>query len=98
MKASGSASFRRTRAPEAPFLRWQAIRQAPAPAFARAAAELEPRARFAKVDTEAHPELAARYGIRAIPTTVLFRGGQEVARVSGAMDHPRLVQWVSQHL
>jgi thioredoxin 2 len=56
-----------------------------APQFERAARMLAPRARFAKVDTEAHPGLAARYAIRGIPTTIVFRGGREVARQSGAM-------------
>lgn len=77
---------------------WCGPCRAMAPAFARAATELAPRARFTKVDTEANPELAARFGIRAIPTTVLFRQGREVARISGALDHPRLVDWVSRHL
>jgi len=65
-----------------------------APVFVQAAAELEPRVRLAKVDTERDQALAARYGIRSIPTMVLFKQGKEVARVSGAMDLPRLLQWV----
>lgn len=69
-----------------------------APVFAQAADRLEPKVRFAKVDTEANPQLAARFGIRAIPTTILFRGGAEVARMSGAMDLGNLERWVSQHL
>jgi len=48
----------------------------------------------AKVDTEANPSLAQRFGIRSIPTTVLFRGPIEVARQSGAMPAPMLDQWV----
>src|SRR5581483_2506441 len=54
-----------------------------APQFERAAAELEPGARLAKLDTEAAPEVAARYGIRSIPTVIAFRGGREIARQSG---------------
>ncbi len=64
-----------------------------APAFERAAAELEPRVRLAKVDTEGEPGLAARFGIRSIPTLVAFKGGKEVARQSGAMDFAGLVSW-----
>ncbi len=67
-----------------------------APVFAQAAADLAPRVRLAKVDTEAEQGLASRYNIRSIPTMVLFKGGREVARVSGAMDLPRLKQWVQQ--
>lgn len=51
-----------------------------APAFAQAAAQLEPRVRMAKVDTEGEPALGAQFGIRSIPTLALFRGGREVAR------------------
>ena len=39
----------------------------------------------AKIDTEALPNVAARFGIRSIPTMILFRGGKESARLSGAM-------------
>jgi thioredoxin 2 len=65
-----------------------------APAFERAAADLEPRVRLAKVDTQAEPALAARFGIRGIPTLVAFRGGREVARQAGAMDAAGIVSWV----
>ena len=64
-----------------------------APAFERAAAELEPHVRLAKVNTEAEPGLASRFGIRAIPTLVAFRGGKEIARQPGAMDLAGLVSW-----
>ncbi|MCB1886322.1 MAG: thioredoxin TrxC [Rhodocyclaceae bacterium] len=64
-----------------------------APAFEAAAALLEPGMRLAKVDTEAEPSLAARFGIRSIPTLVLIRGGREVARQAGAMDTGGIVQW-----
>lgn len=43
------------------------------------------RVLIAKVDTEALPDIAGRYGIRSIPTLVLFRSGREACRVSGAM-------------
>ncbi len=69
-----------------------------APEFARAARDLEPRVRLGKLDTERNQDIAARYGIRSIPTTILFQGGREVARISGAMDHQRLVGWVRQHV
>jgi thioredoxin 2 len=65
-----------------------------APQFARVAATLEPRLRFAKLDTEAAQEIAARYAIRSIPTLIVFRGGREVARQSGAMDSGALTRWL----
>ena len=67
-----------------------------APVFAEAAGALEPRIRLAKVDTEAAPGIAARFGIRSIPTMVLVSKGREMARVSGAMPLPRLLAWVRQ--
>jgi thioredoxin 2 len=39
----------------------------------------------AKVDTDALPDVAGRYGIRSIPTIILFRDGKEAKRVMGAM-------------
>ncbi|MBK9160017.1 MAG: thioredoxin TrxC [Nitrosomonadales bacterium] len=64
-----------------------------APAFAQAAAQLEPEMRLAKLDTEQAQELAARYNIRSIPTLALFRNGQEIARQAGAMDTAGIVRW-----
>jgi len=64
-----------------------------APAFERAAAELEPLTRLARVNTEAEPGLAARFGIRSIPTIIAFRSGKEIARQSGAMELAGLVSW-----
>jgi len=54
--------------------------------------------RVGKLDTEAAPDIAARYGIRSIPTLILFRQGQEVARVSGAMSLPQLEAWLGQQM
>jgi thioredoxin 2 len=66
--------------------------------FEAAAAELEPRVRLAKVDTEAEQRIAMRYGIRSIPTMILFRDGKEAARTAGAMDRSAIVRWAQQHL
>jgi len=64
-----------------------------APHFVQAAGQLEPKVRLAKVDTEAEQALGAQFGIRSIPTLVLFRGGREVARQAGAMSSADIVQW-----
>jgi thioredoxin 2 len=69
-----------------------------APAFEAAAARLEPHARLAKVNTEEAQGLAARFGIRSIPTLAVFRGGQEIARQAGAMDTAALVSWMRPYL
>jgi thioredoxin 2 len=68
-----------------------------APAYEQAAAQLEPQVRLAKVDTEAVPNLGARFNIRSIPTLALFRGGREVARQAGAMGAADIVRWVKAH-
>jgi len=69
-----------------------------APAFEQVAADLRGRAQLAKVNTEVDSTLANQYGIRSIPTLVLFRDGQETARMSGAQDASRLRAWISQFL
>lgn len=69
-----------------------------APAFTAAAGQLEPNVRLGKVDTEAEQAVAARYGIRSIPTLILFSKGREVARQSGAMPTTAIVAWVRQAL
>ena len=65
-----------------------------APAYAQAAAQLEPNVRVVKVDTEAEQALGAKYAIRSIPTLALFKGGREVARQSGAIGAAEIVRWV----
>jgi len=67
-----------------------------APIFEQAARELEPRVRLAKLDTEAEQQLGSLWGIRSIPTLLLFRDGHEVARMSGALPLNQLKQWLLQ--
>lgn len=68
------------------------------PVFSQAAAQLEPRVRFLKVDTEAEQQLSTRLGIRSIPTLILFDKGTEQAREMGALDLQTLIRWINQHL
>ena len=68
-----------------------------APGYEQAAAQLEPKVRLAKVDTEAVRSLGARFNIRSIPTLALFKGGREVARQAGAMGAADIVRWVKAH-
>jgi thioredoxin 2 len=77
---------------------WCSPCHAMAPGFERAAAAMKTRARFAKVDTEAAQGVAARYGIRSIPTLILFKQGQETARTSGAMDARGIQSWLERAL
>ena len=64
-----------------------------APAFQQAAADLEPRVRLVKLNTETAQAIAAQFGIQSIPTLVLFRNGKEIARQPGAMGAADIVRW-----
>lgn len=75
---------------------WCGPCKAMAPQFAAAAASM-PEVRFVKVDTDAAPKVSARLQIRSIPTLLLFRGGSEVARTSGALSAAAIVDWVRSH-
>jgi len=75
---------------------WCGPCRAMAPAFASAAGKLRTRVRFAKVDTEQAPVLSSRFAIRSIPTLILFQDGQEVKRVSGALDEATLTRFALQ--
>ena len=77
---------------------WCAPCRSMAPAFDQAAAMLHPRVILAKCDTQEEQEIADRMRIQGVPTLVLFRGGQELARVSGARSAADLVAWTRQHL
>jgi thioredoxin 2 len=77
---------------------WCGPCRAMAPQFERAAQQLEPRVRLAKVNTDEQQALARRHNIRGIPTMILFHHGREVARQSGTMDSNRIERWVSQAL
>ncbi len=63
-----------------------------APEVARLAGSRSGEALVAKVDTEALPDVAGRYGIRSIPAFVVFRGGREAGRATGAMPADRLAR------
>lgn len=69
-----------------------------APVFMQAATQLEPEVRLAKVNTEEEQSLAIQFGIRSIPTLMVFQQGRERARIAGAMDLANLVAWTRQQL
>ncbi len=68
-----------------------------APHFANAASQ-RPGTRFVKVDSDASPKASAQYQVRSIPTIALFLKGKEIARASGAMAAPQLLQWLDTQL
>ena len=69
-----------------------------APHYEEATRRLETKARFAKVNSDEQPSLSARFGIRGIPTLIVFKQGQEIARQSGAMELGGLLRWLQPHL
>ena len=69
-----------------------------APLMDQLADEYGDRVKVLKLDLDANQAVAKRYGIRSIPTLILFRGGKEVARRSGSSDLGSLTRWVDQAL
>jgi thioredoxin 2 len=65
-----------------------------APHFEAVAKKLHTRLRFAKLNTQDEPGPASRFNIRSIPTTIVFKNGQPVARQSGLMDTGTLSRWL----
>jgi thioredoxin 2 len=65
-----------------------------APEVAEAAKSMAGRAVVLKVDTEAHPALAERFGVTGIPNFAVIRGGRVVFQQAGYVRHPQLVQWL----
>ena len=56
------------------------------------------KVRIAKLDVDANPVTAGRFGVRAIPTMILFKNGREAQRLVGYMPKERLLQQLSPHL
>lgn len=77
---------------------WCGPCRAMAPMFAEAAKQLHGRAILGKLDTEAETAIAARFGIRSIPTLAIFKGGRELTREAGARPTADIVRWVEAHL
>lgn len=75
---------------------WCGPCRAMAPVFEQATRSLEPRARFVKVDVDANPQLATRFGVQGIPALFAFRGGEVAARHAGVADLALLRGWVDQ--
>lgn len=76
---------------------WCGPCRAMAPEFAKAAKALAPSVRLMKLNTEDHPDIPARAGIRGIPALVLYRDGREIARLAGARPAADIVAFARQH-
>jgi thioredoxin 2 len=77
---------------------WCGPCRAMSPVLDRVADERRTELQVGKINTDEQQELAARFGIRSIPTLVLFRGGKEVARRSGSSDFRSLSSWLDESL
>jgi thioredoxin 1 len=69
-----------------------------APHVAAIADEYEGQLSVAKLDVDENPTIPGRYGIIGIPTLMLFKGGEVVARITGAMPKDRIVAALMPHL
>jgi len=69
-----------------------------APAFAEAAGVLAPGVKLAKLNTEQAQGISMQFGIRSIPSLLLFYNGREINRMAGATNAAGIVQWTKQNL
>jgi thioredoxin len=71
---------------------WCGPCQMMAPILEQVNAQLKPKLRVVKIDTDKYPQLASQYQIHALPTLVLFKEGKPVDRIEGVVQAPQLVQ------
>lgn len=69
-----------------------------APQFHQAAALLEPQVRLLKLDIDQAPAVAARYGVRSIPSLLLIHRGELISQMAGAQSAQALVRWTRSHV
>ncbi|GAB2910497.1 thioredoxin TrxA [Paralcaligenes ginsengisoli] len=69
-----------------------------APLLEAAAQEYQGRVTIAKVDVDANPDTAAKFGIRGIPTLMLFKGGKAAATKVGALSKSQLTSFLDESL
>lgn len=103
MELDGPAHDKAVRGDDLPLIvdywaAWCGPCRAMAPEFAKAAQSLAPRVRFAKLDTEANPQISARARIQGIPALILYRRGREIGRLTGARPASQIVDFVRSHL
>jgi len=73
---------------------WCGPCRAAAPEVARTAQDMAGKAIVLKVDTEAHPELAARFHVSGIPNFVVLSGGRQRFQQAGLVGHEQMEQWL----
>ena len=73
---------------------WCGPCKAAAPEVARTARDMAGKALVLKVDTEAQPQLSARFAVRGIPNFVVLAGGKSVFQQAGLVGHEQMEQWL----
>lgn len=73
---------------------WCGPCRAAAPEVARTAQNMAGKAVVLKVDTERHPDLAARFGVQGIPNFIVLAGGRPVFQQAGLVGHEQMEQWL----
>ena len=68
------------------------------PVLEEIASEQGEKIKIAKLDVDANPVTAGRFGVRAIPTMILFKDGKEAQRLVGYMPKDRLLQQIQPHM
>lgn len=69
-----------------------------APVVEEVAQQFDGQVKVVKVNTDENPQVASKYGIRSIPTLMIFKDGQRVDMVVGAVPKTTLVQTLEKHL
>jgi len=68
------------------------------PALEEIAAALGPKAKIVKINIDENPKTPSQYGVRGIPTLMVFKGGQVAATKVGAAPKSQLQSWIEQSL
>jgi thioredoxin 1 len=78
------------------FAEWCGPCKAMAPALDQVATDMKGKVTIAKIDVDANPEATQTYGIQAMPTLLIFKGGKIVARKMGALTQKRQIEeWIN---
>ncbi|MCI4662183.1 MAG: thioredoxin [Neomegalonema sp.] len=67
-----------------------------APALEELAAEMDGQVRIAKLNVDDNPQAAAKWGVRGLPTLMMFKGGEVVSSRLGAVNKGRLEEWINE--